>query len=41
VNNHPDWTLAIWNGKDVIDVVRGNFVVAKWQNGTGVYCSNG
>ena len=41
VNQHPDWTLAIWNGKEVINVTQGNTIIAKWQNGAGVYCSNG
>jgi Tol biopolymer transport system component len=41
VPDPQDWTLSIWNGKNVVEVAHGYFIVAKWNNGEYVFCSNG
>ncbi|HSO13913.1 MAG TPA: hypothetical protein VLT51_16165, partial [Anaerolineales bacterium] len=41
VPERPNWTLSIWNGKDVVKIAHGGFIVAKWNNGEYVFCSNG
>lgn len=41
VPEHPDWTLSMWNGKNVVEIAHGDFIVAKWNNGEVVFCSNG
>jgi len=41
VPEHPEWTLSIWNGKNVVEIVHGNFIAAKWNNGEYTSCSNG
>ena len=35
------WTLSMWNGKSVIEVISGSIITAEWQNGTGVSCTSG
>ncbi len=40
VHHSPDWTLSIWNGGEVIEVVNADFIHAKWNNGEEVFCSN-
>lgn len=42
VPEHPEWTLSIWNGKNIVEIAHSNyFITAKWNNGEYVYCSNG
>lgn len=41
VPEHPEWTLSIWNGKNIVEIAHGNFIAAKWNNGEDVFCSNG
>lgn len=35
------WTLSMWDGKNTVDITHGGFIEAKWNNGAGVFCSNG
>jgi hypothetical protein len=35
------WTLSVWNGETVIEVVRDSTITAQWRNGTGVSCTSG
>lgn len=41
VPEYPNWALSIWSGKNAVEVAHGNFIVAKWNNGEYVFCSNG
>lgn len=41
VPEHPEWTLSIWNGKNIVEIAHGDFIAAKWNNGEYVFCSNG
>lgn len=41
VPEHPEWTLSIWNGKNIVEIAHGDFISAKWNNGEYAYCSNG
>jgi Tol biopolymer transport system component len=38
-NDSSGWLLSIWNGAKIIEVTRGSFIAAKWQNGGTVFCS--
>jgi Tol biopolymer transport system component len=40
VPERPNWTLSIWNGKDVVKIAHGGFIMAKWSNGEYVLCSS-
>jgi hypothetical protein len=41
VPEYPNWALSIWSGKNAVEIAHGNFIVAKWNNGEYVFCSNG
>ncbi len=41
VPGNPDWTLSMWNGKNVVEIAHGSFIAAKWKNGEHVFCSYG
>lgn len=41
VPEYPEWTLSIWNGKNIVKVAHGDFISAKWNNGEYVFCSSG
>jgi Tol biopolymer transport system component len=38
-NDSSGWSLNIWNGDRVIEVARGGFIAALWQNGGSATCS--
>lgn len=38
-NDSSGWLLSVWNGTKIIEVARGSFIAAKWQNGEAVFCS--
>lgn len=35
------WELTIWKRGDVIQITKGYFIIAKWNNGEEVLCSDG
>jgi Tol biopolymer transport system component len=37
----PNWTLSVWDGQEISAVAHGGEIQAQWQNGEGVFCSNG
>jgi hypothetical protein len=41
--NGKDWTLSIWNGKNIIDIAHGEYIEAKWTNSNGksIVCTYG
>jgi hypothetical protein len=41
--NGINWTLSMWNGKDIVDVAHGDYVLAKWTNSNGesIVCTFG
>lgn len=41
VEDSTGWILSMWNGINIIEIARGGFIEAKWQNGKYVYCSHG
>ncbi len=36
-----EWTLSMWNGKKVVEIVRSGYIAASWKNGEAVFCSYG
>jgi Tol biopolymer transport system component len=40
-NSSHDWTLSIWTGNNIVEVITGGFIYAKWNNGKYVFCSSG
>lgn len=38
-NDSSGWSLSIWNGNKIIEVARGSFIAAQWQNGESTTCS--
>ena len=36
-----DWILSMWNDNEIIKIDQGYQIDAVWQNGAGVFCSNG
>ncbi len=36
-----EWKLFIWNRVEVLDLVHGYSILAKWPNGTEVHCNDG
>jgi Tol biopolymer transport system component len=40
-NDPSGWVLSIWNGSEIIEIVHGDSISAKWKNGSGVVCSSG
>jgi hypothetical protein len=39
--NGVNWSLSIWNGKNIVDVAHGDYVFAKWANSNGILCTYG
>ena len=40
-DRQSEWILNVWDGREHFEIARGNTIRAIWQNGSGVYCSNG
>jgi Tol biopolymer transport system component len=36
-----DWILSMWDGDSVLEITRGYFILAMWNNGEYVFCSHG
>jgi len=36
-----EWKLSMWDGKEIVEIVQSNHIIAVWSNGSRVYCSNG
>ena len=37
----PSWTLAVWDGQQIVNLVRNREIRAEWGNGNSVACSSG
>ena len=35
------WTLKMWDGYEIREIVRSREIIAEWQNGASVACSSG
>ncbi|MFZ5879139.1 MAG: TolB family protein [Chloroflexota bacterium] len=41
--NGINWTLSVWNGKSIVDITDGDYILAKWTNSNGesILCTFG